>query len=462
MTCGCLSRLDSRDEEILPFWRRIFMSAQARRKWAAEHTAYHEDPSSVTLLGEVPTHKSYRLDHGHFNLPPWARTSRQIVVGILVLTLSLFGVVHLTNVLINLGPLLWDSNIPAFLPHWGAPGYYGEGLGYPTNVTRDVQPIPCHSHNDYWRRVPLFDALHYGCIGVEADIWLFPSTHGANTEPELFVGHNTAALTPNRTFRNLYLNPFLDVLDRANAPETRLVSNSSAPNPPNGVWDEDPRETLVLLVDFKTDGPALWPVVFEQLETLRSRGYLSHWNGQEFVQGPVTIVATGNAPFDLIIANTTYRDIFFDAPLSMMYEDPDPASGAQQSIGGANDVPLDMTVAASGQGSTGLPPNVTAATFDRSNSYYASTQFSKTIGRSPILRGGRMSAEQLRLLRGQIKGAQRRGLKSRYWGAPEWPIGVRNGVWKTLVAEGADVLNVDDLRAATQWDWSQRRHRPWV
>lgn len=82
----------TRDEEILPFWRRIFMSAQARRKWAAEHAAYHEDPSSVTLLGEVPTHKSYRLDHGHFNLPPWARTSRQIVVGILVLTLSLLYV----------------------------------------------------------------------------------------------------------------------------------------------------------------------------------------------------------------------------------------------------------------------------------------------------------------------------------------------------------------------------------
>jgi hypothetical protein len=34
-------------------------------------------------------------------------------------------------------------------------------------------PVGCHSHNDYWRRVPLYSALQAGCIGVEADVWLF-------------------------------------------------------------------------------------------------------------------------------------------------------------------------------------------------------------------------------------------------------------------------------------------------
>ncbi|KAL8947372.1 MAG: hypothetical protein Q9222_006338 [Ikaeria aurantiellina] len=43
---------------------------------------------------------------------------------------------------------------------------------WPTDFSRDITPIPCHSHNDYWRRVPLYDALAAGCTGVEADVWL--------------------------------------------------------------------------------------------------------------------------------------------------------------------------------------------------------------------------------------------------------------------------------------------------
>lgn len=31
-----------------------------------------------------------------------------------------------------------------------------------------------HSHNDYWRDVPLFSALSHGVTSVEADVWLNP------------------------------------------------------------------------------------------------------------------------------------------------------------------------------------------------------------------------------------------------------------------------------------------------
>jgi hypothetical protein len=82
-----------------------------------------------------------------------------------------------------------DDYDDKFLPNWGAAGHFGEGLKeYPTDATRDVIPIPCHSHNDYWRRVPLFDAIHWGCTGVEADVWLF--------DDELFVGY--VSLYPSR------------------------------------------------------------------------------------------------------------------------------------------------------------------------------------------------------------------------------------------------------------------------
>ncbi|KAI9878447.1 MAG: Altered inheritance of mitochondria protein 6, partial [Watsoniomyces obsoletus] len=105
------------------------------------------------------------------------------------------------------------------------------------------------------------------------------------------------------------------------------------------------------------------------------------------------VVATGNAPFDAIIANTTYRDIFFDAPLAQMYD------AAKLSTRG-------------GQGTVGTSPN---SHFDSTNSYYASVDFRKAIG---FVWWGTLSPKQLDLVRGQIKGAHERGLKARYWSAP--------------------------------------------
>jgi hypothetical protein len=59
----------------------------------------------------------------------------------------------------------------------------------------------------------------------------------------------------------------------------------------------------------------------------------------------------------------------------------------------------------------------------------------------------------MRIIRGQIRGAKRRGLKTRYWDLPSWPLGLRNHVWDVLVREGVDVLNVDDLRGVSKQVW---------
>lgn len=364
------------------------------------------------------------------------------------------GVIHLVNVLINLGPLLYEDETYDIRSRLAGFSYDNAGLlDYPTDFTRDIKPLPCHSHNDYWRRIPLFEAISYGCVGVEADVWLFPDS---SEQLELYVGHNTAALTPERTFRSLYVDPLVRIIDRANSPATLVVWHGVAPERPNGIWDLDPNQTLVLLVDFKTNGEKLWPVVQSHLETLRSRGYLTHWNGVDVVDGPVTVVATGSVPFDLLTANTTYRDIFFDAPLAMLYEEPDIIPGIdtfQQKVS----IP---TSSASGQGTTGLPPDATADTFNSSNSYYASVSFPKAVGHGHLFRG-QPTAYQLHMLRGQIQGAKNRGLKPRYWGTPSWPISARNTMWKVLVEEGVSFLNVDDLQAAASWDWRTRRHKTW-
>jgi hypothetical protein len=359
--------------------------------------------------------------------------------------------------------MFWDFHYDEeYMPHWGMPGHPGAGLAhYPTDATRDVLPIPCHSHNDYWRRIPFYDAIHWGCTSVEADVWLF--------DEELYVGHNLAALTRNRTFKNLYVNPIIDLLDRMN-PETEF-SNTTG----HGVFDVDPQQPLILLVDFKTNGRDLFPVVSRQLEALREKGHLTFWDGKHVNTRAVTVVGTGNTPFDMVVANNSYRDIFFDAPLEKLWEHPrhpieqdDPVHDKDDALkyGEAMSLPSqeDIDAAAvespssgktSGQGQTGTEIVESPDAYNTSTSYYASVSFTSTVG---FVWRGHLSPRQMEIIRGQIRGAKRRGLKARYWDTPSWPIALRNHVWHVLMKEGADVLNVDDLKGAATDHWRMRVH----
>jgi hypothetical protein len=102
------------------------------------------------------------------------------------------------------------------------------GTNYPTTFTCDVVPVcpqsgladrkkSIHSHNDYWRDVPLYSALSYGVISVEADVWLVNGT--------LYIGHDVQSLTPNRTFDGLYIQPLVEILTNAN-PDTPFTEQA--------------------------------------------------------------------------------------------------------------------------------------------------------------------------------------------------------------------------------------------
>jgi hypothetical protein len=288
-------------------------------------------------------------------------------------TNTLSGIIYILNFFIGSIPLTWNHPAASSLD-WTQPSQL-------LDITHNVTPVACHSHNDYWRRVPLYDALRWGCTGVEADVWLF--------DEELYVGHSTNALTANRTFRSMYIDPLVQLLEHQNPTfDTK-----------NGIFPKDSTQTLVLLVDFKNDGRDIFPFVSSHLSALRERGYLTYYDGSSTIPGPITVVATGNAPFDLITANSTYRDIFFDAPLNRMAQD-----STQHAARG-------------GQGTVGTLPT---SHFDSTNSYYASVDFRKSIG---YVWWGRLSSKQLHLIREQIKGAHQRGLKARYWSAPKvWII----------------------------------------
>lgn len=381
------------------------------------------------------------------------------------------GMIQLLSLIGSVVILGLPDGVHRIVDSWGRPGKLGAGLAsWPTDFTRDILPKPCHSHNDYWRTVPLYSAIEVGCIGVEADIWLF--------NEELYVGHSVASLTPNRTINSLYIDPLLDIMSKQNPKHTILPEGDPQLH---GIYDTTPEQSLIFLIDFKTAGATLWPYVQSALEPLRIRKYLTRSNGTSIIQGPITIVGTGNTPFDLVNSDATnpHHDIFFDAPLGNMFEGPEGgASQAKSSPAEAHSVeaaqigaPSDENPTAAGEatsenptekrsdaegqgksGTTGDDSNV----FNAGNSYYASFAFGEAIGQ---VSDGQFSDHQMELLRGQIRGAHKRGLKARYWDLPFWPISLRNHVWDVLVKEGVDMLNVDDLKGATRRNWN--RHHGW-
>ena len=292
----------------------------------------------------------------------------------------------------------------------------------------------------------MFDAIEWGCVSVEADVWHF--------DGELYVGHTLAALSEHRTLQSLYIHPLAHLLGRLGSVEGSKACLG------HGVFDQAPEQTLVLLVDLKTEGRDTFQALQQHLQPLREMGCLSYWDGQKFNSREVTVVGTGNTPLDAITKNASYHDIFFDAPLPALWEPPRKPIHNSDPIHG-EDGELDYgTAMAWSNGDAGLDKShdIPLDSFNTSSSYYASTSFMSSVG---FVWRGHISPRQMRVIRGQIRGAKRRGLKVRYWDTPSWPTSLRNHIWHVLVKEGADVLNVDDLAAAALEDWTVPLHDAW-
>lgn len=291
-----------------------------------------------------------------------------------------------------------------------------EKYKYPTDFTRNILPKPFHSHNDYWRDIPFYSGLSVGAISTEADVWLINGTLYVSlvlhVQPpcradKSKVGHEPSALSDKRTLESLYINPILDTLHRQN-PSTPFVQ----PGEQNGVFDTSSDQTLYFFIDLKTAADVTWPAVLKALEPLRSGDWLTTYNGRDLRKNPVTVIGTGNTHLSDVLAASP-RDVFFDAPLADLKD-------AKYKDLTANESPI------------------------------ASTNFAATFG---DVRKREMNDTQLETLRSQLDVAHAKGIKARYWNQPNYPIGTRNAVWRTLWDEGVDLLNVDDLEgAAAFWE----------
>ncbi|KAF2133386.1 hypothetical protein P153DRAFT_363585 [Dothidotthia symphoricarpi CBS 119687] len=298
----------------------------------------------------------------------------------------------------NLTPPPNHSGLEHIVQNWRAPDANGAyKFAWRDDFSRDIVPKNCHSHNDYSRSVPLYSALAAGCMSVEADVWLA-------SDGELLVGHSWKTTTLTRTLRTLYLDPLAAIFEKRN------VSQASIQEREVGVFDEDADVSVVLLIDFKSDGHAVWSALLAQLQPLRDRGWLTYYDGEMMHRGPLTVVGTGSTPFELVQRNSTNRFVFFDAPLL----------------------------------------SISDTSYNSTNSYYASVSLKDAVGKLWL---NRLSTKQEQTLERQIKTTEEKGLKSRYWETPGWPISVRDMLWFKFTELGVGVLNVDDLVSATRWNW---------
>src|SRR5205085_4392931 len=136
-----------------------------------------------------------------------------------------------------------------------------------------------HAHNDYEHPHPLFDALHEGFVGVEADVYLVGT--------ELRVAHEKAKdWSKVPTLEAAYLTPLREIKARRNN---------------GGIYADG--TPVLLLVDIKTEAAATYARVHEVLASYQAKNpglFAEVARGAdgkyETKHGAVNVVITGNRP----------------------------------------------------------------------------------------------------------------------------------------------------------------------
>lgn len=140
-----------------------------------------------------------------------------------------------------------------------------------------------HSHNDYEKPFPFWEAYNQGFGSIEADIFL----QGNN----LVTAHDTIQLKLGRTLDSFYLQPL-----------QRCIQKN------NGYPYTNPAQSLQLLIDLKTDSSATLAMLVEKL---KSYPIITSSPG-------VRIVITGNRP--PVASFSSYPSwIYFDGELNVDY-----------------------------------------------------------------------------------------------------------------------------------------------
>jgi len=236
--------------------------------------------------------------------------------------------------------------------------------------SQEENPLPpylahSHAHNDYEQPHPLTDSLALGFASIETDVWL--------VDGQLCVAHDRPDVDPKRRLENMYLDPLLDRFHR-NA--KKLF--------PNG-------ETLVLLIDFKSEGAPTYEALKKLLEKYRPMLQAS----AEMPTPSLKIIISGNRPIDLI-AKDKSRLVFIDGRLKDLQNKIDPA----------------------------LMPWI-------SDNWRLHFRYAGS---------GAISAEERQKLRDYVNRVHASGAQLRFWATPE-----NEELWKVLRDESVDFIGTDQI-----------------
>lgn len=237
------------------------------------------------------------------------------------------------------------------------------------SFSQDCILLNAHAHNDYKHKHPLSDALQNKFASIEADIFLINN--------ELIVSHTRPFFKKKKTLENLYLKPLLD----------SCLKN-------NGMVYKECDESIILLIDIKTDATETYKELKKYLDKYKS--ILSKYENGEVITNAVTIVLTGNKPYDAV-QKETIRYAFIDQSLTSL------------------DKP-----------------------FDSSFCFMTSTKYSNVLSWEG--KGEIPKAEKEKLI-ALVNQAHQQGKKVRLWASPENII-----VWKALLDCGVDLINTDELK----------------
>ncbi len=125
-----------------------------------------------------------------------------------------------------------------------------------------------HSHNDYLRQTPLWDALSLGFISIEVDIHL--------VEGALLVGHDEEDLESTKTLQALYLDPLRDHVRAHNG------------------WVYASAHSLDLLIDIKSDARS----TYEELRGVLAQysDMLTTYSETQVQTRAISVIVSGNRP----------------------------------------------------------------------------------------------------------------------------------------------------------------------
>lgn len=306
------------------------------------------------------------------------------------------------------------------------------------SLTRDVYVKPLHSHNDYWRHEPFFDAFGAGCQSIESDVWFFPEGHklertvtkttlSSNKESqetwyfkqdEVYVGHNQVFLKPINTLFNLYLNPMLQFLKFSNPSIYQGLTQEQ--HDKYSIFYNLPEDPLYFWMDFKTEPNSTYAAIKPLFKEFIDNGFLAYYDKKEdkYVPGPVVVTITGNLPVELVHEEDKVY-FFLDGALEKFSADTPKST--------LKDMGKYSKVA-----STSLHQIL-------GDEDYTASKFSE------------FTDSQKKKIKSYLDLAHEYGLKTRIWGDVTWPINLVKSHLSDFFELDSDFLNVDDVKLAAIW-----------